>query len=102
MTTPRSGRTPASRLSKLEFYLRSVPLLGRLEDEEFGRREIKHARENIGWENFPARVVGHDRIVVGLAGERHFVFGGSKLFHQGHHRRVRLPIGVSLPRKKQN
>ena len=90
------GLTP-----ELEFYFRSFLLFGGLDDEEFGRREIEHARENIGRENFAARVVGRDRIIVSLAGERHLVLRGSELFHQGHHSRVRFEIGIRLRERKQ-
>ena len=79
-----------------ERNLRSIPLGGVFDLEKLGGQEAKHAGENHVGENFAGCVVGHDGVVVGLAGEADFVLGRGELLGELHHVLVGLEVGVLL------
>src|SRR4051812_18644031 len=75
-------RKPKARLSTYdyvfrlgEFHLRGLTFSGVVDLEESRLAEVKHAGDEVGRETFARRVIGHDRVVVSLAGERNLVLG---------------------------
>ncbi|MFM1945530.1 MAG: hypothetical protein RI897_4512 [Verrucomicrobiota bacterium] len=64
--------------------------------ERFGGGEAEHAGDDIGGEDFAGGVIGHDRVVVGLAGEGDAVFRGGEFFHEAGHGLVGFEIGVGF------
>src|SRR4051812_21828836 len=58
---------------------RGLALLGRLDLEELGRGEPGHPGDDVGREDLAGVVVGHDRVVERLPGERHLVLGRGQL-----------------------
>ena len=91
-----AGRRPAPLRSSVERNLRRIPLGGVFDLEEFGGEEAEHAGENHVGENLAGGVVGHDGVVVGLAGEADFVLGRGELLGELHHVLVGFEIGVLL------
>src|SRR4051812_40073086 len=68
-----------------ELHLRGGTLRGVLDLEQLRLGEVEHPGENVRREGFPASVVGHDRVVVGLPGERDLVLRGGHLLGELHH-----------------
>jgi hypothetical protein len=89
-------RRPAPLRSSVERNLRSIPLGGVFDLEEFGGLESEHAGENHVGENLAGGVVGHDGVVVGLTREADFVLGRGELLGELHHVLVGFEIGVLL------
>ena len=84
------------RRKSVERNLRRIPL-GRVFDlKQFGGLEAEHAGENHIREDLAGGVIGHDGVVVGLAGEADFVLGRGELLGELHHVLVGFEIGVLL------
>src|SRR5438105_8802351 len=86
----------------LEADLRRLALLhrfGRL--QELRCRKAEHAGEDAIREGLEARVVFHHRVVIGLARERHLVFGAGELFLQAEHVLIRLQVGILLEDRQE-
>ena len=78
----------------VERNLGRVALGGVFDLKQLGWEETKHAGENYIRENLAGGVIGHDRVVVGLAGEAHFVLGRGEFLGELHHVLVGFEIGV--------
>ena len=69
--------------------------------EQRGRREVEHAGEDAGREHLAPVVVGHHRVVEGLARERDPVLGGGQLLGELHHVLVGLEVRIGLGHRHQ-
>src|SRR5690606_24962641 len=86
-----------------ELHLRCLAHLGAIgrDVEQCGRREVEHARDDARGKHLAPVVVGHDRVVVGLAGEGDLVLGAGQLFCELHHVLVGLEVRVGLRHRQQ-
>ena len=89
-------RRTVQRRKSGERNLRRVALGGVFDLEKFGGLESEHAGENHVRENFAGGVIGHDGVVVGLAGEADFVFGRGEFLGELHHVLVGFKVGILL------
>src|ERR1019366_7116163 len=79
-----------------EADLGRVALGGVVDLEELGGQEAEHAGENHVGERLARRVVGHDAVVVGLAGGGGLFLRGGEFLGELHHVLVNLEGGVLL------